>query len=559
MQKQTGRGGWVLGVLTICGFMLGFTPSEGLAQLEITELAYNTINEDTWEWLEIRNLGVTDVDLNGAFLDGLNDYDPPAGVSANISNTIATNTIIPAGGVAVLYDGFQGSSSPATHNDQMFRDAWGLGGSVPLISVDYWPGLSNSSSDPDNMSMGIWVDRATYDLDIAGTPGDGQVASFANALVSVNYNVSAPWPASSNGISVTYSGSGDIADGSNWVQSQTGAGGATTSSAVQIQDSINSTDDVGNPGSQSPFSSTAAAGLLITEIMYNPRSSNDNDFEWVELYNNTGSPIDFAANNHFLDDKSDSSLGGGNITSGSVADGATAVLFNDNVVTVQNMQDIWGAATNFIPVSGWSALNNSGDTFGLWASQADYNADADAGDGRTVASAIASVTYDDDDTASPAWPKDDGSGSIWLTDLALDPNQADSWFLAAAGDGSGISANASAIGGFIDIHPGGDVGSPGTFGAQIAGVPGDYNEDDKVDAADYTSWRDNLGSNIALPNEDPSTTPGVVTQEDYLFWKTQFGATAGSGFSAAVPEPTTGLLSFLAALSCLCAFYRRIG
>ncbi len=316
---------------------------------------------------------------------------------------------------------------------------------------------------------------------------------------------------------------------------------------------------MGNPGSQSPFSSTAAAGLLITEIMYNPRSSNDNDFEWVELYNNTGSPIDFAANNHFLDDKSDSSLTGGNITSGSVADGATAVLFNDNVVTVQNMQDIWGAATNFIPVSGWSALNNSGDTFGLWASQADYNADADVGDGRTVASAIASVTYDDDDTASPAWPTDDGSGSIWLTDLALDPNQADSWFLAAAGDGSGISANASAIGGFIDIHPGGDVGSPGTFGAQIAGVPGDYNEDDKVDAADYTSWRDNLGKNIALPNEDPSTTPGVVTQEDYLFWKTQFGATAGSGFSAAVPEPTTGLLSFLAALSCLCAFYRRIG
>lgn len=560
MQKQTGRGGWVLGLLTLCIAMFGFPPSEGLAQLEITELAYNTVDEDTWEWLEIRNLGAADVDLNGAFLDGLNDYDPPVGAGANISNTISTNTIIPAGGVAVLYDGYQGSSSPATHNDQIFRDAWGLDSSVPLISINYWPGLSNSSSNPDNLSLGIWVDRAAYDLDITGTPGDGQVSSFANALVSVNYDVSAPWPASSNGISVTYSGTGDIADGSNWAQSQTGAGGATTSSAVQVQDSINSTDDVGSPGSQSPFSGPAAAGLLITEIMYNPRSSSDNDFEWVEIYNNTGSSVDFAANPHFLDDKSDSSLTGGNIASGSVADGATAVLFSDSVLTAQNMQDIWGATTNFIPVSEWSALNNSGDTFGIWASQADYNADADSGDGRTVDSAVASVTYDDDDTASPAWPKDDGSGSIWLTDLALDPNQADSWFLASAGDGSGISANANAIGGFIDIHPGGDVGSPGTFGAQIAGVPGDYNEDDKVDAADYTSWRDNLGKNITLPNEDPGTTPGVVTQEDYLFWKAQFAAAAaGGGFSAAVPEPATGLLSLLIALSCLFTFYRRIG
>ncbi len=560
MQKKTSRGGWVLGLLTICTALFGFAPSQALAQLEITELAYNTVDEDTWEWLEVRNLGAADVDLDGAFLDGLNDYDPPVGAGANISNTIATNTIIPAGGVAVLYDGYQGSSSPATHNDQIFRDAWGLDSSVPLISINYWPGLSNSSSNPDNMSLGIWVDRAAYDLDITGTPGDGQVSSFANAMVSVNYDVSAPWPASSNGISVTYSGSGNIADGANWAQSQAGAGGATTSSTVQVQDSINSTDDVGSPGLQSPFSGTATSGLLITEIMYNPRSSDDNDFEWVEVFNNTGSPIDFSANNHFLDDKSDSSLTGGNIASGSVADGATAVLFSDSVLTAQNMQDIWGATTNFIPVSEWSALNNGGDTFGIWASQADYNADADTGDGRTVDSAVASVTYDDDDTASPAWPKDDGSGSIWLTDLALDPNQADSWFLAAAGDGSGISANANAIGGFIDIHPGGDVGSPGSFGAQIAGVPGDYNEDDTVDAADYTSWRDNLGKNITLPNEDPGTTPGVVTQEDYLFWKAQFAAAAaGGGFSAAVPEPATGLLSLLMALSCLFTYCRRIG
>ena len=77
-----------------------------------------------------------------------------------------------------------------------------------------------------------------------------------------------------------------------------------------------------------------------------------------------------------------------------------------------------------------------------------------------------------------------------------------------------------------------------------SGLPGDYNQDGAVNAADYTVWRNNLGSTAMLPN-DPS--PGMVTQEDYDTWKTHFGQTAGSGAignaSAAVPEPPTlGLL-----------------
>jgi hypothetical protein len=45
-------------------------------------------------------------------------------------------------------------------------------------------------------------------------------------------------------------------------------------------------------------------------------------------------------------------------------------------------------------------------------------------------------------------------------------------------------------------------------------LPGDYSGDGTVDAADYTVWRDNLGQTLALPNEDPGTTPGQVTSED---------------------------------------------
>ena len=57
-------------------------------------------------------------------------------------------------------------------------------------------------------------------------------------------------------------------------------------------------------------------------------------------------------------------------------------------------------------------------------------------------------------------------------------------------------------------------------------VQGDYNADSRVDAADYTVWRDNLGSTTAnLPN-DP--TPTVVDQSDYSAWKTNFGQTGGA-------------------------------
>lgn len=84
-----------------------------------------------------------------------------------------------------------------------------------------------------------------------------------------------------------------------------------------------------------------------------------------------------------------------------------------------------------------------------------------------------------------------------------------------------------------------------------AGVPGDYNGNGTVDAADYAVWRDNIGANT-IPN-DP--TSGTVDSTDYDFWKSRFGATSGagsgSGLAAAVPEPATlfaGIIALFAAL-----------
>lgn len=105
-------------------------------------------------------------------------------------------------------------------------------------------------------------------------------------------------------------------------------------------------------------------------------------------------------------------------------------------------------------------------------------------------------------------------------------------------------------------------------GLESVAAGGDYNGDGSVDAADYTVWRDNYGQSITLANENPdATTPGVVDDEDYDYWKAQFGTVggyppetefrpgsiyfdttlgaSGSGALAAtstVPEPGTGLL-----------------
>jgi hypothetical protein len=87
----------------------------------------------------------------------------------------------------------------------------------------------------------------------------------------------------------------------------------------------------------------------------------------------------------------------------------------------------------------------------------------------------------------------------------------------------------------------------------VEGVPGDYNGNGIVDAADYTFWRDRLGQMITLPNSDSTDIDGVVTTAEYDFWKSQFGNSgAGAGAAAlAVPEPSAlilvGMISIMGA------------
>jgi hypothetical protein len=81
----------------------------------------------------------------------------------------------------------------------------------------------------------------------------------------------------------------------------------------------------------------------------------------------------------------------------------------------------------------------------------------------------------------------------------------------------------------------------------IVALPGDYNGDGAVNAADYVVWRKNPGAF----GGDPA---------GYNTWRTNFGRTAGSGSAisgAAVPEPASAILLTVSCLLFSLAASRR--
>jgi hypothetical protein len=89
------------------------------------------------------------------------------------------------------------------------------------------------------------------------------------------------------------------------------------------------------------------------------------------------------------------------------------------------------------------------------------------------------------------------------------------------------------------------------YTAPAVGLPGDYNGNSQVDAADYILWRRQLGGDasvFAAGSRNPLSS-GAVTNDDYDFWRSHFGNGSGSGASlsgTAVPEPGTLALVMLA-------------
>jgi hypothetical protein len=517
-------------------------------QVEFTEIMYRPGGNDSlWEWVEIRNTTGAPVNLEGWVFD--DDDDPHLGDANITAGNEGYNTMVPANGVAVLYPGDELQFMP-----QRFTDAWGSG--FTLIPVRGFTSLLDAGD-----AIGLWSSHTAYLADTTGSMTSPR-RTFASAAASLDYSETNGFPVAGNGRSIAWTGVGSSTVGVNWVESDEDDDyGSRLSEMTTIASAqINSTSDRGNPGAVP--TGPAAGGLLITEIMFAPASPlvevgfNSDDFEWVEIHNNTSTAIDFEQTPYVFDDDDGGALGAANITTGMLGIGETGILFHDDVITETHMQAMWGNQINFIPVTVWPGLNNTGgDTIAIWDSFDAYEDEPETGSGRTHENAIAVVTYGT--VAGDGWPTINTGDSIFLRHLIDNPEEAASWMRAGT-NGESLSANATAIFQMATDHPGDDVGSPG-FVPNAAGVPGDYNGNGVVDAADYTYWRDRLGDNAPLPNTDPNDTDGMVTAAEYAYWVSRFGATSGSGSgsltSGAVPEPG-GVALVAIGLGCL-RFRRR--
>lgn len=495
------------------------------AQLEITEVMHTPLgNQNLWEWVEVRNTSSSAIDLDGWIFDDDDDVPVSETIGANIRSDNG-NTIIPAGGVAVLYAG-----SDLDYTPSRFTNAWGAG--ITMIPVRSFTTLTATDV------VGLWPSRTAYLADDLGA-GENPRRTFDHAVAWLDYQLE--FPLVEAGHSIAYKGTGDFHDAANWVQSRTGMLQAGTSVATSIVGAALNGADRGNPGIVP--GGAPSTGLHITEVMAAP-DSPEPAWEWVEVYNNTGAAINFAAQNYVLHDNDGSDFSNANVTSGLLPQGGVGVLFNAAANTLANMQAAWGSGINFIPVSTWgNGFANSGDTIALWDSIDDYDRDK-PGSGRQTDHAVAVATY----ATTDPWPSNDNMSSIYLRNLSFDPSDGDNWRRSEDDDSIGSQVADEVLGTVVD-HVGGDVGSPGKVGgAPVGGLLGDYSGNNLIDAADYTVWRDRMNGGT-LPND---SSPGSVTADDYNYWKSRFGAGLGSAAVSAVPEPSGlifGVFTLLAAVS----------
>lgn len=557
--------------ITICCVSTGF------AQLEITEFLYDSRSaEPAWEWIELRNSGAVDVDLDGYILD---DRSTAAGqFEPNIVSLVgdaSVNTTVPAGGVAVLYNG-----AALDFDETRFRRAWEIGNSVPLVGVDGWQSLNNGGD-----AFGLWSSLESYqaDLDNVDEDDDLEVAGFSNAAVWIDYDVDG-FPGSGGGNSLQWNGTGSFQSGENWSVSTEDTSSLSVATSLEGL-AINDANDIGNLGIVIGDVDNANS-LIFTEIMYNP-ASDEPEWEWIELYNGSDQVIDFSDTAHFLDDTSGADLAAPNVNDGTVGIGETAILFPSSN-TVENMEAAWGDA-NYISVESWPGLNNGGDLVAIWNDEDEYLSDSENGD-RIADGATFGVTYDDGDNE---WPNVGQGNSISILDASDDPNDGLNWILSADGDGDSVFAN-GVIASQPD-HNGGDLGTPGQFGSvqptlgldlnnsgavdaedallvcgaaagqsvsdfivANGGVPGDFDLNGEVDFADFLNLSSNFGSSDGVHyGLGDADCEGDIGFADFLVLSSSFGRTTGNTL-ASVPEPNGWFLAMASTLLLMDWRQRRV-
>lgn len=143
----------------------------------------------------------------------------------------------------------------------------------------------------------------------------------------------------------------------------------------------------------------------------------------------------------------------------------------------------------------------------------------------------------------------DATGNVWLEALNNTANQLaefDSQGFTTLAPGALLNLGPLFTGGMQDLEfnflmMGNEDGIAGAVVYEAfdpgAGLAGDFNQDNTVNLADYTVWRDKLGA-AGLPNDNGL---GTVGSAHYDLWKSQFGQSLPGAIAtaAAVPEPAT--------------------
>jgi hypothetical protein len=88
----------------------------------------------------------------------------------------------------------------------------------------------------------------------------------------------------------------------------------------------------------------------------------------------------------------------------------------------------------------------------------------------------------------------------------------------------------------------------------VYGIRGDFNRDEQVNAADYTTWRNTLGGSVTPGTGADANVDGSIDELDYASWKAHFGDVRLAGFGEqesfgaanSVPEPSNWLCSIIA-------------
>lgn len=207
------------------------------------------------------------------------------------------------------------------------------------------------------------------------------------------------------------------------------------------------------------FNGAVNAQLQITEMMVD--ATNNNDWEWIEVYNPSGAAIPLSG--YLLDDLGDASPVGdpANITTGSVPAGGVAVIYDAATLDDARFRAAWPVPAG-VPVIGatfFPTLNNGGDAIGLWPNRAAYDADTMDTDGlgdievvqfnNAAVSLDFSMGFTIPDKVSIEW---NGTGN-WQDSA--------NWAATQAGVNGGVTSTQTFLSGMNQLNSTDDFANPG--------------------------------------------------------------------------------------------------